>query len=81
MKFSPELFTLDGDIVKNLIRTYFEQGGTQAMISVVSKGDLEAAMAHPENYANLFVRVGGFSARFVRLERDVQLEILHRTLY
>ena len=51
------------------------------MISVVSKGDLEAAMAHPENYANLFVRVGGFSARFVRLERDVQLEILHRTLY
>jgi pyruvate-formate lyase len=27
------------------------------------------------------VRVGGFSVRFVELPRDVQLEILARTLY
>ena len=51
------------------------------MISVVNKGDLEQAMRHPEQYGHLFVRVGGFSARFVELERAVQLEILSRTLY
>ena len=38
-------------------------------------------MRHPERYGQLFVRVGGFSARFVELERAVQPEILHRTLY
>jgi pyruvate-formate lyase len=27
------------------------------------------------------VRVGGFSIRFVELPRDVQFEILNRTLY
>lgn len=81
MKFSPELFKNDGRIVKSVLKTYFEKGGTQAMISVVNKHDLELAMVHPELYQHLFVRVGGFSARFVELERDVQLEILNRTLY
>lgn len=81
MKFSPELFKNEGAIVKSILKTYFEKGGTQAMISVVNRSDLEQAMLHPEQYQNLFVRVGGFSARFVELERAVQLEILSRTLY
>lgn len=81
MKFSPELFQNDGIMVKSVLKTYFENGGTQAMISVVSKNDLEQAMIHPEKYANLFVRVGGFSARFVELEKAVQREIVSRTLY
>ncbi len=81
MKFSPELFANDGVIVKSVLKTYFENGGTQAMISVVNKNDLEQAMIHPEKYGNLFVRVGGFSARFVELEKAVQKEILSRTHY
>ncbi len=81
MKFSPELFRNDGFIVKSVLKSYFDNGGTQAMISVVNRNDLEQAMIHPEKYSNLFVRVGGFSARFVELEKDVQLEILSRTLY
>ncbi len=81
MKFSPELFRNEGAIVRSVLKTYFQKGGTQAMISVVNRKDLEQAMIHPEQYQNLFVRVGGFSARFVELERAVQLEILNRTLY
>jgi len=38
-------------------------------------------MHDPDRYRHLFVRVGVFSARFVDLSRDVQLEILQRTLY
>jgi pyruvate-formate lyase len=81
MKFSPQLFRTRRAELEALLDTYFARGGAQAMITVVSRGDLERAMDHPEEYGHLFVRVGGFSARFVDLGRDVQLEILQRTLY
>lgn len=63
-----------------LLAGYFSNGGTQAMITVVDRRDLEEAMREPEKWGHLMVRVGGFSARFVELERDVQMEILARTL-
>jgi pyruvate-formate lyase len=81
MKFSRGLFSYHRPEVEALLDTYFALGGAQAMITVVSRGDLEEAMDAPERYQHLFVRVGGFSARFVDLSRDVQMEILQRTLY
>jgi pyruvate-formate lyase len=54
---------------------------SKRMITVVSKNDLENAIKEPEKYQHLFVRVGGFSARFVELSPDVQKDILSRTLY
>ena len=51
------------------------------MVTVVNKGDLEDAVAHPENYPNLIVRVSGFSAVFVDLEPDIQQELMSRVLY
>ncbi len=81
MKFSREMFMSKRDKLKALLKTYFEKGGTQAMVTVVNPSELEQAMENPEEYQDLFVRVGGFSARFVELSRDVQEEILNRTLY
>lgn len=81
LKLSPDLFRTRLAETEALLDTYFECGGAQAMITVVSRGDLEAAMRHPERYRHIFVRVGGFSARFVDLSADVQMEILQRTLY
>ena len=81
MKFSRELFLTRRAELEALLAAYFARGGAQAMITVVSRGDLERAMADPAGYRHIFVRVGGFSARFVDLPRDVQLEILQRTLY
>jgi pyruvate-formate lyase len=81
MKFSKEMFTDYRDKFEILMETYWQMGGAQAMITVISRGDLEAAMEHPELYQNLIVRVGGFSERFVNLPRHTQLEILSRTLY
>lgn len=80
IKFSKDMFNGKRPIVEALMDGYFEQGGPQLMVSVVGKGELEAAYHNPEQYPNLVVRVGGFSARFVNLDRDVQLEILNRTL-
>ena len=81
MRFSREMFTTLRPKLKTLLRTYFEQGGAQAMVTVLSRGDLEAALAHPEQYRHLIVRVGGFSARFVDLNPVVQKELIARTVY
>ena len=81
MKFSKQMFGADRPKLEALLDTYWANGGTQAMITVVSRGDLESAMKEPEKYANLIVRVGGFSARFVDLARGVQEDLLKRTLY
>ena len=81
MRFSKEMFTTLRPKLEALLRTYFENGGAQSMITVLSRGDLEAAMQEPEKYQNLVVRVGGFSARFVTLNPVVQREIIARTLY
>lgn len=81
MKFSRQMFTARREKLEALLGTYFAKGGTQAMITVVSRGDLESALKEPEKYRNLIVRVGGFSARYVELEPAIQQDILRRTLY
>nr|WP_296267166.1 pyruvate formate lyase family protein [uncultured Merdimonas sp.] len=81
MKFSKDTFNRMRDtVILPVMDSYFGRGGTQAMISVVGREDLENARKEPEKYANLIVRVGGFSARYVELADDVQLDILNRTL-
>ncbi|MEX1117137.1 MAG: pyruvate formate lyase family protein [Akkermansiaceae bacterium] len=81
MKFSASLFTRHRAKLEAMLAAYWASGGTQAMITVVSRTDLEAAMVEPEKWAHLLVRVGGFSIRFIDLPRDVQCEVLSRTLY
>lgn len=81
MKFSRELFTQARPKLEALLQAYWKRGGTQAMITVVSPEDLEAAMREPEKWGHLMVRVGGFSARFVDLPRASQEEILKRTCH
>ncbi|MFW6189109.1 MAG: pyruvate formate lyase family protein [Planctomycetota bacterium] len=81
MKFSKRLFRENRRKLKALLDTYFGNGGTQAMITVVGREDLENAMEEPEKYPNLMVRVGGFSARFVELDPELQRDIIRRTYY
>ena len=80
-KFAPKMLN-DDDCRKkvcDLIRVYFKMGGQEIQINSVSRDMLKDAMKHPENYQNLVVRVSGFSAYFVNLDRSVQLDILKRT--
>ena len=39
------------------------------------------AVKHPEQYADLIVRVSGFSAFFNNLSSDVQQDIIRRTVH
>ena len=51
------------------------------MVTVVDKGQLEDAQKHPEKYPDLIVRVAGYSAVFVDLDKTVQDERLARALW
>ena len=81
LRLSRELFTSARGKVYELIKNYFDRGGAHAMITVVGKDDLDNAMKNPDAYRDLIVRVGGFSARFVDLPKDVQKEIFERITY
>ncbi len=81
VRFSRETFMSAREKVWGVLEGYFERGGAQAMITVVGKEDLKGAIERPDEYQDLIVRVGGFSARFVTLEKDVQQELYDRTTY
>jgi len=81
VRFTKELFSGSMDKVSNVLKVFYENGGVQTNLCVIGKEDLEEAMVHPENYQNLLVRIGGFSARFVTLNAVVQREIIERTTY
>jgi pyruvate-formate lyase len=78
MRFTRETWLAGGQV---LLRDYFDRGGAQAMITVVGRDDLRNAMIRPQDYQDLMVRIGGFSARFVTLRKDVQQEIIDRVSY
>lgn len=79
-KFSPGMFA-DGKREKlaALIRVYFARGGQEIQINATSRDILTDAVDHPEKYSDLVVRVSGFSAYYVTLDRAVQEDILDRT--
>ncbi len=81
IKLSRELFFKNRDAINSLIDAAYALGILSLSISVMDKGDMEQAMIHPEDYQHLFVRVGGFSARFTELMEETQRDMLHRTLY
>jgi pyruvate-formate lyase len=81
LKLSKDLFIKHPDVIRDLIDTAFDMGILSLNISVMDRGEMEDAMIHPELHRNLFVRVGGFSARFVNLDKGTQADMLSRALY
>jgi formate C-acetyltransferase len=81
MKFSPSCVKSEKDIrkVSELIQTYFDMGGMEMQINVVSADTLKDAQKNPENYKDLVVRVAGFSAYFVELHVSGQDDLISRT--
>ena len=54
--------------------------GSHMQINVVDNETLRDAQVHPENYRNMLVRVAGYSAFFVDLEKNIQENIIERTI-
>lgn len=66
------------EIVSSLFTSFFEQGGHIFQGNVTDVEELKKALEAPEQYKHLIVRVGGYSARFVTLRRDLQDDIINR---
>jgi len=60
------------------VKTYCGQGGMQMQFNLVTSRVLKDAMAHPENYRNLLVRISGYNAYFVTLNKQQQIELIER---
>jgi indoleacetate decarboxylase len=82
MKFHPSALSgVDGSLkLIQLVKAMFEtQTAFQIQFNVVDSDLLRDAQAHPERYRDLIVRVAGFSAFFVELQRSVQDQVIERT--
>ncbi|MFQ6043747.1 MAG: pyruvate formate lyase family protein [Candidatus Poribacteria bacterium] len=80
-RFTKDFFTTDEGRAKiqDLVRTYFDMGGMQLQINVVDQSVLRDAIAHPEQYKDLIIRVGGYSEYFNRLSPALKQTVLERT--
>ena len=84
VKLTPSANDSREDIVNAMhsyVKTYFDEGGMQMQFNVVTSETLKDAMANPENYRNLLVRISGYNAYFVTLNKEMQVELVERTEY
>jgi len=63
-----------------LLRTASIFGNGEMQFNYLDNNTLLEAQKHPEKYRDLIVRVAGYSAFFVELCKDVQDEIISRTM-
>lgn len=68
------------DILEAVLRAHFKKQGDHLQINVVDDETLRAAQKEPEKYRNMLVRVAGYSAFFVDLDKDIQENIIQRTI-
>lgn len=83
LKFHPSALETTEDMKKlsDLIKIYFSLGGKHLQFNVVSRETLLDAQENPEKHRDLIVRVAGYSAYFVHLNKPIQDEIINRMEY
>ncbi len=82
MKLAPSSLKTPEDMLKlaALVKTYLgDYKGKHIQFNVVDREVLLDAQKNPQNHRNLIVRVAGYSALFVELNKTIQEEVICRT--
>jgi pyruvate formate-lyase/glycerol dehydratase family glycyl radical enzyme len=81
MKFLPSFFEGPDALAKfaQLLRGFCELHVPHVQFNVVSAETLRQAQANPDEFRSLVVRVAGYSAYFIELDKELQDEIIRRT--
>ena len=59
----------------------FLPGAQHLNVNAVDRNVLLDAMAHPERYPTLTIRVSGYAVNFIRLSKAHQEEVIARTFH
>ena len=62
-----------------LIDGYIRQNGIQLQFNVVDTKILKDAQKNPDKYADLLVRIGGYSDYFTKIPKRLQDDVISRS--
>ena len=81
VRLSPQLVATKRDVdnLMSFIRAIEDEGIYHVQFNIISSESLRKAMQEPEKYRDLMVRVASFTAYFVDLTPEQQMDIIHRT--
>ncbi len=68
------------NIVSTLVKSFIEVGGSTLQINMLNKDILLRAKEKPQEHKDLFVRICGYSERFVALDDTSQNEVISRMI-
>lgn len=83
MEFAASMFEGEDSIEKiaMLVKAYIDMGGHQMQLNAVNTEKMKDAQIHPELHRSLVVRIWGWSAYFVELDKEYQDHVMRRQQY
>ena len=83
LEFHHSVFSDDAGVEKVglLVKSFIDRGGHQLQLNTVNLEKMLDAQIHPENHRHLVVRIWGWSAYFVELDKEYQDHVIARQSY